>query len=580
MLIDRLVRPAVARLAVVLVVLATGLQTPVPAQAARLGAVSVQSERGQPLRAEVEIEDATSETLAAEPAIVSPETYRDLGLTFPAPLRGARVTMERRDADGRPVIRIVGRAPTEGPELIVVMSLSTPAGRHLRSYRLDLDASAAPGPARAAVPPPPPAADTAASSTEPPLPTTRLAPQPLTPEPARMVPPRDVPRVEALPSAPAVVALPSTAAPSPSSASVAPPARGASAPGPLPATASAPASASASPATAATATAATASPITTPSITTRPVESQAAEPATLTIARGDTAVSIANRVRPADVTEAQAAMALYRNNPSAFDGSVSRPRPGATVRLPSPEQMRALPAPMAEQALRGQGASRAAAARAAAPAPAPARIAVAERGDHLQLSAGGTGRGKQADARGGAANREVAFEAAMTEARSRITQLESIVDGLKRLIDERDKQIAAMSSELRGAGVAVAPASTPIGEMPVPSAAGPSKPSPVAGASSAVAPPAPPPAPMASAAPASDAAPPLGAAAATMLPAPTRRLPAPIPEPEPDPWYMDPMVLGGAGVGVLLLVLLAARMRGGKGRTRRNKGAGRFAAAR
>jgi pilus assembly protein FimV len=576
--IDRLVRPAVARLAVVLVVLAAGLQTPVPAQAARLGAVSVQSERGQPLRAEVEIEDATSETLAAEPAIVSPETYRDLGLTFPAPLRGARVTMERRDADGRPVIRIVGRAPTEGPELIVVMSLSTPAGRHLRSYRLDLDASAAPGPARAAVPPPPPAADAAASSAEPPLPTTRLAPQPLTPEPARMVPPRDVPRVEALPSAPAAVALPSTAAPSPSSSappapSVPPSARGASAPGPLPATLSPPASA------------ATASPITTPSITTRPVDSQAAEPATLTIARGDTAASIANRVRPADVTEAQAAMALYRNNPSAFAGSVSRPRPGATLRIPSPEQMRALPAPMAEQALRGQGASRTAAAPAGTSAPAPARIAVAERGDHLQLSAGGTGRGKQADARGGsAANREVAFEAAMTEARSRITQLESIVDGLKRLIAEREKQIAAMSSELRAAGVAVAPASTPVGEMPVPSAAGPSMPSPVAGASSAAAPLAPPtaqpPAPMAPAAPASDAAPPLGAAAATMLPAPTRRLPAPIPEPEPDPWYMDPMVLGGAGVGVLLLVLLAARMRGGKGRTRRGKGTGRFAAAR
>jgi Tfp pilus assembly protein FimV len=578
--IDRLVRPAVARLAGVLVVLAVGLQTPVPAQAARLGAMSVQLERGQPLRAEVEIEDATSETLAAEPAIVSPETYRDLGLTFPAPLRGARVTMERREADGRPVIRIVGRTPTEAPELIVVMSLSTPAGRHLRSYRLDLDASAAPGPARAAVPPPPaPVADSAAAAAEPPLPTTRLAPQPMTPEPARMVPPRDVPRVEALPSAPAVVALPSTAEPSPSPAqppsapSVPPSARGASAPGPLPATLSPPAAA------------ATASPITTPSITTRPVESQAAEPATLTIARGDTAASIANRVRPADVTEAQAAMALYRNNPSAFDGSVSRPRPGATVRIPSPEQMRALPAPIAEQALRGQGASLAAAAPAGTSA--PARIAVAERGDHLQLSAGGTGRGKQADARGGsAANRAIAYDAAMAEARSRITQLESIVDGLKRLIDERDKQIAALSSELRAAGVAVAPASTPVGEMPVPSAAGPSMPSPVAGAPSAAAPPVPPtaqpPAPMASAAPASDAAPPLGAAAATMLPAPTRRLPAPIPEPEPDPWYMDPMVLGGAGVGVLLLVLLAARMRGGKGKgkARRGKGSGRFAAAR
>ncbi|RPH43558.1 MAG: hypothetical protein EHM87_13420 [Burkholderiales bacterium] len=537
MSIDRLVR-----LAVVLVALAAGLQTVSPAHAARLGPLSVLSERGQPFRAEVEVEEPSADTLSAEPAIVTPETYRDLGLTFPASLRGARVTMERRDGDGRPVIRIVGRGPTEGPELIVVMSLSTQAGRHLRSYRLDLDAP----PAVARVAPPPPAdaaAPTAAPTAEPPLPTTRLAPSlstTLNPEPARMEPPRDVPRVEALPSSPAPVALPSTQLPPPSS-SVPPPARIAPMPGSSP------------PSRAPVTTTAVA----TPSIDVRLVETARPESATVTIARGDTAASIANRFRPADVTEAQAAMALYRNNPAAFDGSVARPRPGATVRIPDAGQMRALPASIAEQAMRGPAAT--------APSGRPPAVVSSQRGDRLHLSAGGTGRGKQSDARGSAANREVAFDAAMTEARSRIQQLESIVDGLKRLIEEREKQIAALAGELQVAGVAIAPAATPVGEMPVPPAAN----APPVAAS-----------PVASMAPPSDATPALGAAAATMLPEPTRRAPIPMPEPEPEPWYTDPMLLGIAGAAVLLLALLAVWMRGSKSRPRPGKSAGRFAAAR
>jgi pilus assembly protein FimV len=523
MSIDRLVR-----LIVLLTVLAAGLPAVVPAHAARLGAMSVLSERGQPFRAEVEVEEG-ADAASAEPAVVSADTYRDLGLTLPASLRGARVTMARRDTDGRPVIRIQGTVPTEGPELVVVMSLGTPAGRHLRSYRLDLDAPVSGGASRAAA---------AAAAAPPALPGRELpgaVPMPpltLTPDPARMEPPREVLRVEALP--PAAGTLPSPAA------------------GALPSSAPMPA--------------ASAAPLAAVPRSEAPVprspepmraEPPRAQPATVTFAQGETAASVANRIRPADVTEAQAVMALHRSNPSAFAGSVYRPRVGATLRLPDADQMRALPSGIAEQALRAQ---------ARAPAAASRPVVTVERGgDRLSLSVGGTGRGKQPDASGGAANRAIAFDAAMSEARSRIQQLESIVQGLNQLIEEREKQIAAISGKLKVVGVAVAPAAAlvpaagggvppgpvlvPAGEMPVP------------------------PAPEASATP-SDAAPPLGAAAATMLPAPTRR--APPPEPEPDPWYLDPMILGAAGVVVLLLGFLVIRRRSA-GMGRRRASTGRFA---
>jgi pilus assembly protein FimV len=540
---DRLVR-LVAALAVLAVCLpATG-----PAHAARLGAMSVLSERGQPFRAEVDVEDA-ADAVSAQPAIVSAETYRDLGLTLPASLRGARVTMARRDSDGRPVVRIQGTVPTEGPELIVVMSLGTSAGRHLRSYRLDLDAPVTGGAPRAAAPPPadPPALPGRAIPG-----AVAMPPLTLTPDPARMEPPRDVPRVEALPP-PAAVALP------PPSGVALPPTSSMPSSSPTPSSPVAAAPLPAAPAAL--------SPEPTRAEPTRAEPTRAeptrAQPETVTLAQGDTAASIANRIRPADVTEAQAVMALHRNNPSAFAGSVYRPRVGATLRLPDVEQMRALPSGIAEEALRAQ---------ARAPAAASRPVVTAERGgDRLSLSAGGTGRGKQPDASGGAANRAVAFDAAMSEARSRIQQLESIVKGLNQLIEEREKQIAAISGQLKVVGVAVAPAAVvvPAGGMPVPPA-----PVLVPAGGGAV-----PPAPAASATP-SAAAPPLGAAAATMLPAPTRRAaPPPEPEPEPDPLYTDPMILGSAGVVVLLLVFLVIRRRSA-GTGRRRASTGRFADAR
>ena len=242
---------------------------------------------------------------------------------------------------------------------------------------------------------------------------------------------------------------------------------------------------------------------------------------TVTVAPGDTATSIARRYKPADVTDAQAVMALYRNNASAFSGSANRLPAGAVLTVPDAERMRALAPAQALTELRAQ---------------AP----VSAGGDRLRLSGGGKGKGTGPEGGGGDGdvNKAVAYQAAMSEAKSRISQLETIVDGLKKLLDTRDKQLSGLSAELASLGRPVAPAAP---------AATPVQPAPATPAAS-------------SGSVADSPLVPVGAATATMLPAPSRGSglmpqPAPVPEAEAESLLSDLRVIG-AGVATILLVAL------------------------
>ena len=159
--------------------------------------------------------------------------------------------------------------------------------------------------------------------------------------------------------------------------------------------------------------------------------------ASVTARKGDTATSIARRVKPAEVSDEQAVIALYRTNERAFAGSVHRLPEGAVLQVPDAIRMREVDLRSARQALRSQP-------LAAAPtAPAVAR-------DRLRLSGGGTGRAtSRHGGRGtGAATDAIAFEAAMSEASSRVRDLESIVADLRKLLDMRERQIASVQTEL------------------------------------------------------------------------------------------------------------------------------------
>ena len=105
----------------------------VDAHAARLGNIDVNSVSGEPLRAEIELDDSPNgDASNGIPAVATPGTYRDLGLVFPEAMTDARVVREKR-ADGRWVVRVVGSRPVTDRGLMLVMSLNSPSGQHIRT---------------------------------------------------------------------------------------------------------------------------------------------------------------------------------------------------------------------------------------------------------------------------------------------------------------------------------------------------------------------------------------------------------------------------------------------------------------
>jgi pilus assembly protein FimV len=168
-----------------------------------------------------------------------------------------------------------------------------------------------------------------------------------------------------------------------------------------------------------------------------PAESR---PATVTVRSGDTATSIARRIKPDDVSDEQAVMALYRANERTFGGSVHRLAQGAVLTVPESAALRELDPGAARAALRAQRF-----------VPAAPRAEGGSGQDRLVLAGGGTGRATSERGGGGrstAATAAVAHDVAMSEASSRIRELEGIVADLRKLLALREQQIAAAQGEL------------------------------------------------------------------------------------------------------------------------------------
>ncbi|HEX8884133.1 MAG TPA: FimV/HubP family polar landmark protein [Noviherbaspirillum sp.] len=296
------------------------------------------------------------------------------------------------------------------------------------------------------------------------------------------------------------------------------------------------------------------------------------------VKRGDTLAAIAGQVKPEGVSLDQMLVALQRANPNAFVGNnINRLRTGQILSVPSAETARSVSngearrivvaqsadfnnyrnrlASQVAGSATGQGEGGQLASGKVTSRVEEQRNTAGESRDRLQVSRSG------APVAGADAEERIAQEKALAEANSRVKELEKTVGDLQRLLEIRNRDLAARQNQ------AAAPAA---GEKAVaasdkPAAAAVASAAPAATASAA--PPAaeastPPaataPTPTPTPTPAADNAAAAAPAAQAAKPAPKPAIPAPPPPPEPgmlEELTGNPAVLGGSA---LVLALLAA----------------------
>jgi pilus assembly protein FimV len=216
-----------------------------------------------------------------------------------------------------------------------------------------------------------------------------------------------------------------------------------------------------------------------------------------TVKRGDTLSKIAKEYKPADVSLEQMLVALFRSNENVFDGrNMNRIRTGQILSIPSAAQAGQIAQGDAKQVVRVQASDwRAYRDRVAAAAPTteatPTRqaaggkitTAVEEKGapapsgkDQLRVSReAGKGSG------GGVAQAEdsAAKDKALSEANSRIAQLEKTLTDMQKAVELKNQTMSDMQKQAEATKAAKPAEATKAPPAPV-AAAAPSAPPPAA----------------------------------------------------------------------------------------------------
>ena len=312
-----------------------------------------------------------------------------------------------------------------------------------------------------------------------------------------------------------------------------------------------------------------------------------------TVKPGDTLQRIATQFKPNEATLEQMLSALFRGNPSAFEGdNMNRLRAGAIMNIPSAADVQGTPAPEAARVVRMQASDwRTYRDRVAAAAPtsegaagreSAGRIGAAVE-DRTPAAAPGADKLRVSRAasagKGGGVEDAIARDQQLKDAQARIAALEKTITELQRAMDIKNQALAQAQSQAEAnkgkssAPTDAQPASPPpatsgssaSATSPAPAAtpATPTSPSPAAAqapaAPEAKAPPPPPPS-----APAKDAS-----SAATPAQAPASKAPAP--KAEPPGFFADLFsstpnwAIGAAALAILggIAALIAARRRKG-----------------
>jgi len=187
-----------------------------------------------------------------------------------------------------------------------------------------------------------------------------------------------------------------------------------------------------------------------------------------TVKRGDTLSKIAQQTKPENVSLEQMLVALFRSNENAFDDhNMNRLRTGQIVTVPQADQIAAVPQSEAAQVVRVQASDwRAYRDRVAAAAPAADaasarqsasgkittavedKAGAAQTGqDQLRVSRE-TGKGA---AGSGLAEDLAAKNKALSEANSRVAELEKTVRDLQRAVELKNQTMASLQSSAEAA---------------------------------------------------------------------------------------------------------------------------------
>src|SRR5690606_16086972 len=258
-----------------------------PAFALGLGQITVKSQRGEPLLAEIAIvssDPGELENLQAR--LASPETFARIGLEPPdATVSGLQFTVAL-DPQGRPVIRVTSAEPVDASLLTFLVEVDWGQGRLVREDPALLDA-----PRTVSAPAQPPVEAPAVA------PSNTIVREPEAPAPVAAEPAQAEPAVEAAPPTP-VAAEPPAEAPAPSTAIE---------PSPAPAAQPAPRA--------------------------QPVAAAPGEYGPVQV--GDTLGKIARTIDADGHSLDQVMLALLRANPDAFiKGNVNLVKAGAVLRIP------------------------------------------------------------------------------------------------------------------------------------------------------------------------------------------------------------------------------------------------------
>lgn len=112
--------------------------SPLVAEAAGIGKLTVLSGLGQPLKAELDVA-ANRDELAGMSARLAPQdAFRQAGIEYPSVLLDLRFALEKR-ANGQAVIKVTSVKPVNEPFLDFLVELNWPAGRLVREYTFLLD---------------------------------------------------------------------------------------------------------------------------------------------------------------------------------------------------------------------------------------------------------------------------------------------------------------------------------------------------------------------------------------------------------------------------------------------------------